>query len=202
MAWIPFAWLAGWCFATLQAGAATPTTSAAPASTVHILRISASVSLGPCVDGAPLRKQALTRQCFPEKGTFNPKPQENAAGDGSDGGFFQDVDPAGRPQPDHVGQPDPGAVDLAPSGLAPEVVAHLPDVGDAGGGDGMALRLQAARHVDGGRPVPPGGPGLEEVDRPAFLAQHEVVVVDELGGGEAVVQLDEVEVLRPDAGLL
>ena len=30
----------------------------------------------------------------------------------------------------------------------------------------------------------------------------QVVVVDELGGGEAVVQLDQVEVLGADAGLL
>ena len=42
-------------------------------------------------------------------------------------------------------------------------------------------------------------PGLEEVDRAALLAQHEVVVVHELGGGEAVVQLDEIEVGRADA---
>ena len=47
-----------------------------------------------------------------------------------------------------------------------------------------------------------GGAGLEEVDGAALGAQHEVVVVDQLGGGEAVVQLDQVEVLGADAGLL
>ena len=47
-----------------------------------------------------------------------------------------------------------------------------------------------------------GRAGQEEVGRAALLAQPEVVVVDELGGGEAVVQLDEVEVVGPDAGLL
>ena len=50
--------------------------------------------------------------------------------------------------------------------------------------------------------VAPGRAGVEEVDRAALLAQHQVVVVHELGGGEAVVQLDQVEVLGPDAGLL
>ena len=45
-------------------------------------------------------------------------------------------------------------------------------------------------------------PAVEEVGRAALLAQHQVVVVDQLGGGEAVVQLDQVEVLRADAGLL
>src|SRR2546422_1057215 len=63
----------------------------------------------------------------------------------SDGGLLQDVDAAGRAEPDHVGQTDLGLGDLAVAGLAPEVVADLPDVGDAGGGDRVALRLQTAR---------------------------------------------------------
>src|SRR5581483_2592737 len=157
----------------------------------------ACASLPPCRSAParrrrPLRKQALTLADFPTKPTFNPE--------GSDGGLLQDVNAAGRAEPDDVGQADLGVGDLAVAGLAPEVVADLPDVGDAGGGDGVALGLQAARHVDRRRAVPPAGAGLEEVDRPTLLAEHAVVVVDELGGGEAVVQLDEVEVLRPDAG--
>ena len=43
-------------------------------------------------------------------------------------------------------------------------------------------------------------PGLEEVDGVAGLAEHEVVVVHQLGGGEAVVELHEVEVLGGHAG--
>ena len=101
-----------------------------------------------------------------------------------------------------MGQADLGLGDLAVAGLAPEVMADLPDVGDPGGGDGVALGFQAARHVDRRGAVAPGGAGLEEVDRPALLAQHEVVVVDELGGGEAVVELDQIEILRSHAGLL
>src|SRR6266851_5258244 len=71
----------------------------------------------------------------------------------SDGGLLQDVDAAGRAEADYVGQADLGVVDLAVAGLAAEVVADLPDVGDAGGGDGVALRFEAARHVDRGGAV-------------------------------------------------
>ena len=41
-------------------------------------------------------------------------------------------------------------------------------------------------------------PALEEVDCTAFFAEHEVLVVHQLRRGKAVVQLDQVEVLRPD----
>ncbi len=39
-------------------------------------------------------------------------------------------------------------------------------------------------------PIAPCRAALEEVDRAAFWAEHQVVVVDQLGGSEAVVQLD------------
>ena len=39
-------------------------------------------------------------------------------------------------------------------------------------------------------------PDLKKSTAPPSLAEHEVVVVDQLGRGEAVVQLDQVEVLR------
>jgi hypothetical protein len=51
----------------------------------------------------------------------------------------------------------PWPLDLAVPGLAAQVVADLPDVGDAGGRDRVALGLQAARHVHRGRAVAPGG---------------------------------------------
>src|SRR3954464_11072309 len=53
----------------------------------------------------------------------------------SGGRALQDVDAAGRAEPDHVGQADLGVLDLAIAGLTPQVVADLPDVGDAGGRD-------------------------------------------------------------------
>src|SRR5438270_406868 len=118
------------------------------------------------------------------------------------GGLLQDVDAAGRAQPDDVGQSDLGPLDLPVATLTAEVGAHLPDVGDAGGRDRMALRLKTAGHVDRQPAVAPRSPRLEEVDGPALLAQHQVVVVDQLGRREAVVELDQVEVVGTDAGLL
>src|SRR5688500_9422114 len=59
-----------------------------------------------------------------------------SAGDTSRCRALEDVHPAGRAETDDVGQADLGVGDLAVAGLAPQVVAHLPDVGDAGGGDG------------------------------------------------------------------
>ena len=118
------------------------------------------------------------------------------------GGRLEDVHGAGRAQPDDVGQAHLGPLDLTVAGLAPEVRGHLVEVGDAGGPDGVALGDEPARHVDRRRPVAPGAPPVDEVAGPARLAQREVLVVDELGGGEAVVQLDEVEVLGRHPGLL
>jgi hypothetical protein len=37
-------------------------------------------------------------------------------------------------------------------------------------------------------------PDSKRVDGAAGFAQHEVVVVDQLGGGEAVMELDEIEI--------
>ena len=122
---------------------------------------------------------------------------------GSGGRLLQDVDAAGRAEADDVGQADLGALDLAVAGLAAQVGGTPPRCWRCPvARDGVALGLEAARHVDRRRPVAPGGAGVEEVDGAARLAQHQVVVVDQLGGGEAVVQLDQVEVVGADAGLL
>src|SRR4029450_4685043 len=121
---------------------------------------------------------------------------------GSGGGLLQDVDAARRAEAGDGGHADLGALDLTVAGLAAQVVADLPDVGDAGRRDRVALRLQAARDVDRRLAVTPRGTGQEEVGGAALLAQVQVVVVHQLGGGEAIVQLDEVEVLGADAGLL
>src|SRR5690606_20250154 len=93
------------------------------------------------------------------------------------GGALEDVHAAGAAEADDVRQADRGVLDLAVAGLAPQVVADLPDVGDAGRRDGVALRLEAARDVDRQPPVAPGRARLEERDGLALGAQHEVVVV-------------------------
>ena len=93
------------------------------------------------------------------------------SGRSDSGGFLEDVDAAGGAEADDVGESDLGVGDLAVAGFVAEVVADLPDVGDAGGGDGVALGLEAAGHVDRGRAVAPGGPGLEERHRFALAPQ-------------------------------
>src|SRR6185437_9767847 len=100
-----------------------------------------------------------------------------------------------------VGQAYLGVLDLTVAGFAAKVVADLPDIGDAGGRYGVALGLEAARDVDRCGAVTPGRTRVEEVGGAALFAEHQVVVVHQLGGGEAVVQLDQVEVGRSDAGL-
>ena len=101
-----------------------------------------------------------------------------------------------------MGHADLGALDLARTRLAPQMGGDFPHVGDPGGTDGVPLRLEPARHVDRHGAIAPGGSGVEEVDGSALLAQHQVVVVDEFGGGEAVVQFHQVEVRGADTGLL
>ena len=66
----------------------------------------------------------------------------------------------------------------------------------------MALRQQTTRHVHRDLPVTPRAALVDELAGTAGLAQAQVVVVQQLGGREAVVQLDEVEILRVDTGLL
>src|SRR5690348_13117454 len=100
-----------------------------------------------------------------------------------------------------MSQPDARALDLPGTRLVPQVLADLPHVGDAGGRDRVTLGLQPPADVHRGLTVTPGRPRVEEVHRAARLAERQVVVVDQLSGREAVVQLDEVKVLRADASL-
>src|SRR3954471_22482096 len=111
------------------------------------------------------------------------------------GALLEDVYAARGAQPDDVRQADLRALDLPVAGLAAQMVADLPDVGDAGRGDRVTFGLQAPRNVDRPFAVTPGRAGGEEVDRATWLAQPEVVVVHELRSGETVVQLDEIEVV-------
>src|SRR4051812_26228821 len=90
------------------------------------------------------------------------------------GGLLEDVDAAGRAEADDVGEAHVGALDLAVAGLAAEVMAHLPDVGDTRRRDRVTLRLEPARHVHGRRAVAPRGARLEERDGLTRRAQHQV----------------------------
>jgi acyl-CoA synthetase (AMP-forming)/AMP-acid ligase II len=81
------------------------------------------------------------------------------------GRALQDVHRARVPEADHVGQPDPGTLDLAVARLTAQVGRHLVDVGDPGGGDGVPLGLKPAGDVDRRAGVAPGRAGVEEVGR-------------------------------------
>src|SRR3954453_9658623 len=105
--------------------------------------------------------------------------------------LLEDVHRARGAEPDHVGQTHLGVLDLAVTGLAPQVRRDLVEVCDAGRAEGVALRDEATRRVDRRLTVAPGTALVDELARLTRLAQSEVVVVDELGRREAVVKLDE-----------
>ena len=99
-------------------------------------------------------------------------------------------------------QADLRALDLALVGLAAQLPGELGALGQAGGAERMALGDQAAGRVH----HPPAAVGrvlgIDELAALALLGQAERLVGDQLVGGEAVVQLDDVDVVRPDARLL
>ena len=94
------------------------------------------------------------------------------------------------------------AFDLAVAGLAAQVPDDFADVGDAGRAERVALREEAAAGVHGDLAADVRRALVDHAAGFAFAADAEVLVVQQLGGGEAVVELDQVEVLGPDAGLL
>src|SRR3990167_3913350 len=121
-------------------------------------------------------------------------------------GLLEDVDGAGgahaRPAADHVRKAELRVPDLPLSGIAAQVSGDLVDVGDAGSAQGMAFGQQPAGDIHRDAAAQLGVAVVDQPSRLAVGAEAEVLVVNDLGRGEAVVQLDEAEVLRPDAGCL
>src|SRR6267142_3452492 len=100
-----------------------------------------------------------------------------------------------------VGEAAPRALDLPRAGLAAQLGHDLADLRRARGADRVALGLQPARRIHGdlatkARPALFGGEAAG-----ARLEETEPFGGDDLGDGEAVVQLDDVDVLRADARL-
>ncbi|MNN20010.1 hypothetical protein D3C81_1332700 [compost metagenome] len=79
----------------------------------------------------------------------------------------------------------------------PDRLDHLRD---AGGTQRVAFGEQTAGRVDHGAAAERGGAAAQKVMGFAALAQAERFVIDQLGDGEGVVQLDHVEIGRGDAG--
>src|ERR1700733_2827226 len=93
----------------------------------------------------------------------------------------------------------PGTVNLPVAGLSAQVGRHLVEVRDPGRTQRVAFGEQAARDVDWDLAVTPRPALVNPLARAALRAQPEIVVMTQLGGGEAVVQLDKVEICRGDA---
>ncbi len=108
----------------------------------------------------------------------------------------QDIDRAGRCEADYVGQPHFGVGDLALFGalVLGQMPDHFADVGHAGGADRMAFGEQAARYVDRYLTAQIrmlAAALIDELAGLAFLAQEQVLVMDQLGAGETVVQFGQ-----------
>ena len=93
-------------------------------------------------------------------------------------------------------------VHLALVRLAAQLPRELGALGEAGGAERVALGDQPARGVHDPLPAVGGVLGVHELVAVALLGEAERLVGDQLVGGEAVVQLDDVDVLRGDLGLL
>ena len=92
-----------------------------------------------------------------------------------------------RSESNDMGHTDLCAFNLAVASFATEVMTHFPDVGDACRCNGVSLGLQPTGDIDGKATIAPRGAGVEKVDCTAFFAQHQVVVVNKFGCGEAVM---------------
>src|SRR5690349_1528962 len=110
--------------------------------------------------------------------------------------LLEDVHRARAAGANDMRQTDPRAIDLAAARLAAQMRRHFVDVGDAGRAEGMTLGEKPARDVDRDAPPELRLAGIDHPSRFAVLAEAEILVVHEFGGREAVMQLDEVEIVR------
>src|SRR5215469_14760985 len=121
--------------------------------------------------------------------------------------YRQDMDGAGRPQPNHVGLADLRVGNLAL--LCALVLRQMPDdlanVRDASRSQWMALGQEAARNVHRRMSTEirvASTLGIDELRGFAVSAQAEVLVMHEFRGREAIVKLGQADVLGSNAGLL
>src|SRR5262249_40293701 len=128
-----------------------------------------------------------------------PRSRRRRAPAARSGGLLEYVHPARAGQADHVGEANLGALDLPVARLAAQVRGHLVDVGDPGRPERVPLGQQATGDVHGDLAVAPRAAPVDPLTRAALRAQPQVVIVTQLGGGEAVVQFDQVQILRVDA---
>src|SRR4029077_10313563 len=100
---------------------------------------------------------------------------------------------------ERMGETDAGAVDLARPGIVPELRDDLRDLCRPRGADRMSLGLEATGRIDRHLAADARPPLLRGDPARAGLEEAEPLGSDDLGDGEAVVQLDHIDVLRPEA---
>src|SRR2546427_13132480 len=101
-----------------------------------------------------------------------------------------------------VSETDLGVFHLASAGLVPQMLSDLIDHANAGGANRMAKRFKATRGVHGNLTTNRGTPFFNVFPAFALFAQAQVFVVEDLSDGEAVMTLDEIDVLHRHTGLL
>jgi hypothetical protein len=89
-----------------------------------------------------------------------------------------------------MGETDLGIFHLASASLIPQVLSDLIDHANARGANGMAKRLKPTRGVHRNFTANRGTPFFYVLPALTFFAQAEVLVVEDLGNGEAVMTLD------------
>src|SRR5689334_18341883 len=114
--------------------------------------------------------------------------------------FLEDVHRTRAAGADDMRQPDPRAVDLAATRLAAQMRRHFVDIGDAGGAERMTLREKPARNVDRDAAAKLRLAAVDHAPGFAVLAEAEIFVMHELGSRKAIMQLDEIEIVRAEPG--
>src|SRR5204863_4571432 len=98
-----------------------------------------------------------------------------------------------------VGETDARARDLARARLAAQLPEGLAGLGHAGGAERVAAPDEAPARVDHDLAPVVGQPLLDEAPALALRAEAELLVGDDLGDGEAVVDLGEIDVVGAHA---
>src|SRR3546814_11015969 len=80
-----------------------------------------------------------------------------------------------------------GDFDLPRPGVAAQMQAQLIEIGDTRGTDRMPLRQETSRDVDRYTPAERSSPAVDHVIGLAGAAKLQILIMQQFGGGEAVV---------------